>query len=124
MTDDDLCYMSATDAAARFRSRRLSPVELIDAIIGRSTLITETINPFTDCYFDEARARARESEALFLKNSIDVRPLEGIPLAVKDMCDIAGKRTTNCSLIDSENIPSETTPYVQRLIQTGANVFA
>jgi Asp-tRNA(Asn)/Glu-tRNA(Gln) amidotransferase A subunit family amidase len=124
MKDDDLCYMSAIEALARFRARTLSPVELVEAIISRAESISETINPFTDCYFDEARARARESEALFLKNNIDVRPLEGIPLAVKDMCDIAGKRTTNCSLIDSENIPSETTPYVQRLIQTGANVFA
>lgn len=124
MTVDDLCFMSATEAAARFRARTLSPVELLEAIIKRAESIAETINPFTDCYFDEARSRARESEALFLKQNVDTRSLEGIPLAVKDMCDIAGKRTTNCSLIDSENIPSETTPYVQRLIQAGANVFA
>ena len=124
MTDDDLCYMSATDAAARFRARTLSPVKLMEAIISRAESISETINPFTDCYFDEALANAKKSETLFLKQNVDLGPLEGIPLAVKDMCDIAGKRTTNCSLIDSENIPSETTPYVQRLIQAGANVFA
>ena len=68
MTDDDLCYMSATDAAARFRARTLSPVELMEAIIRRADSIAQTINPFADCYFDEARARARESETLFLKH--------------------------------------------------------
>lgn len=124
MTDDDLCYMSATDAAAHFRSRTLSPVELLDAIIRRATSIATTINPFADCYFDEARVRARESEALFLKEDVDLGPLEGVPLAVKDMCEIAGKRTTNGSLIYSENVCTKTSPYVQRLIQAGANIFA
>ena len=124
MNDDDLCYMSATDAVAQFRARTLSPVELMEAIIRRAESIAETINPFADCYFDEARTRARESETLFVKRNADPGPLEGIPLAVKDMCDIAGKRTTNGSLIYSESISSETSPYVQRLIQAGANVFA
>ena len=124
MNDGDLCYISATEALARFRARTLSPVELMEAIICRAESITETINPFADRYFDEARTRARKSEALFLKRNVDPGPLEGIPLAVKDMCEIAGKRTTYGSLIYSENISSETSPYVQRLIQAGANVFA
>ena len=66
----------------------------------------------------------RESEALFLKEDVDLGPLEGVPLAVKDMCEIAGKRTTNGSLIYSENVCTKTSPYVQRLIQAGANIFA
>ena len=112
MNDGDLCYISATEALARFRARTLSPVELMEAIICRAESITETINPFADRYFDEARTRARKSEALFLKRNVDPGPLEGIPLAVKDMCEIAGKRTTYGSLIYSENISSETSPYV------------
>ena len=125
MTDNKLCYISATEAATRFRARTISPVELIEAIICKSETILDTINPFADCYFDEARTRARKSESLFMKKNVEgLGALEGIPLAVKDMCNIEGKRTTYGSLIYSENICSETTPYVQRLIRAGANVFA
>lgn len=123
MTDDDLCYMSATEAAAHFRSRALSPVELIDAIIKRANEVSNTVNPFADRYFDEARTRARKSETLFMMKNTDIGCLEGIPLAVKDMCCIAGKRTTGGSLIYQNDICTETDSYVQRLIQEGANIF-
>ncbi len=36
MTDDDLCYMSAVEAIARFKARTLSPVELMAAVIARA----------------------------------------------------------------------------------------
>ena len=58
MQDDDLNYLSACEAARRFRDRSLSPVELLDAQIARAEGIRETVNPFGDCYFDEARERA------------------------------------------------------------------
>ena len=62
MNNDDLCYMSATEALAKFQARSLSPVELISAIIHRAEAIQETINPFADCYFDEALDAAKVSE--------------------------------------------------------------
>jgi Asp-tRNA(Asn)/Glu-tRNA(Gln) amidotransferase A subunit family amidase len=48
MNNDDLCYMSATEALAKFQARSLSPVELISAIIHRAEAIQENINPFAD----------------------------------------------------------------------------
>ena len=60
MSSDDLCYMSASVAIKQFRALSLSPVELLDAIIDRAESISDTINPFADCYFDEARRRAKK----------------------------------------------------------------
>ena len=65
MNNDDLCYMSATEALARFRARTLSPVELTGAIIHRAEAISETVNPFADCYFGEAMKRAKAAEAKY-----------------------------------------------------------
>ena len=63
---NDLAHMSAVEALEKFRSRTLSPVELIDAIIARAEKIQETINPFADRYFDEAFKNAKVAEAKYL----------------------------------------------------------
>ena len=124
MSTDDLCYMSATEAIKEFRALSLSPVELLDAIINRAEAISESVNPFADRYFDEARVRAKNAENLYLKKNTNLKPLEGIPLVVKDICEISGKRTTRGSLIYSQNVSQQTSVHVQRLIDAGANIFA
>ena len=58
MNDLELAYLSASEALSRFRSRKLSPVELLDAVIARTETVARLINPFADCYFDEAREHA------------------------------------------------------------------
>jgi len=116
--------MSASEASRRFRDKSLSPVELLKALIDRYEAISDTVNPFADCYFDEALVRARKSEARFTNSAAECRPLEGIPLAVKDMGEIAGKRATDGSLVYKDNIGKQTDPDIQRLLDAGANVFA
>ena len=124
MNIDDLCYMSAHEALERFRNLSLSPVELLEALMERANLISNTVNPFADCYFEEARERAKKSEVMYVQRTAHIGPLEGIPLAVKDLCEITGKRTTAGSLINAQNICEQTSPHVERLIDAGANVFA
>ena len=123
MSDSELCYMSATEAAARFRDRRLSPVELTDAVLRRAEAIIDTVNPFADRYFDEARKRARQAEAKFAKTGGRARRLEGLPLAVKDASAIKGRRTTNGSRIYEDRIDETTDPAIERLLRAGANLF-
>jgi Asp-tRNA(Asn)/Glu-tRNA(Gln) amidotransferase A subunit family amidase len=124
MSTDDLIYMSATEAAQRFREKTLSPVELLEGLIERFESVSETVNPFADCYFEEARVRAQTSEAAFSKNDHPLPPLEGIPLAVKDTGRITGQRSTVGSLIYKDHIHDVTDPSIQRLLDAGANVFA
>jgi Asp-tRNA(Asn)/Glu-tRNA(Gln) amidotransferase A subunit family amidase len=124
MRNDDICYLTAIEAAALFRKRKLSPVELLSAIIARAEQVNPKINCFADCYFDEALARARQSEARFMKRGAETLPLEGIPLAVKDAQRVAGKRTTQGSLILKDWVDDHSDPMIERLQNAGANIFA
>lgn len=124
MNDDDLCYMSATEALARFRARTLSPVELMEAIIGRAEAITETINPFADRYYEEAMERAKVSETKYARTGRRLGRLEGLPLVVKDSASVRGRRSTNGSLINKDRIDQSTSPAVERVLRSGANLFA
>lgn len=124
MSDDELCFMSATEALARFRDRSLSPVELTTAVIERAEAISATVNPLGDCYFDQAIARARVAEAKYAKPGGRPRRLEGVPLAVKDSSAVRGQRSTNGSMINKDNIDSQTEPAIERLLRAGATLFA
>lgn len=127
MNNDDLCYMSATEALAKFQARSLSPVELISAIIHRAEAIQETINPFADCYFDEALDAAKMSEKKYQNTDNyhgQMGQLEGLPLAVKDSTPIQGRRSANGSLINKDRIDEFSNPSIERLLEHGANLFA
>jgi len=124
MNDNDLCYMPATEALARFRARTLSPVELTEAVIRRAEAISKTVNPFADRYFEEAMERAKAVEAKYTRTDSRPHRLEGLPLVVKDCSEIRGRRTTNGSLINKDRIGQSTNPAIERLLRSGANMFA
>ena len=99
MSDLDLCYLSATDALAAFKARRLSPVELMAALIARAEAVEPTVNAFPATYFERALDQARTAEARYMKTDGRLRPLEGIAVAIKDKAEIIGEITTRGSLI-------------------------
>jgi len=47
VSDLDLCYMSATEALSLFRAKKLSPVELMQAVIKRAGAVNKKVNAFT-----------------------------------------------------------------------------
>jgi amidase len=120
MTADDLCYLSAREALGLFEARALSPVELLKALIDHAEAVEPRINAFTETYFDEALDQARKAEARYMRGGARRRPLEGIPLAIKDYQRIAGKRTTSGSLVFKDNVPEESDIAVARLLKAGA----
>jgi Asp-tRNA(Asn)/Glu-tRNA(Gln) amidotransferase A subunit family amidase len=122
--DLDLCYLSAVEALAAFRDRRLSPVELLRAQLARAEQTEGEINAFTDIYADEAMAQARDAEARYMRRDGRLRDLEGLTVAVKDETDIAGKRTTNGSLTLQDYVARHHHPIVERLIEAGAIIHA
>ena len=121
---NDLLYMSATDALEKFRSRSLSPLELVESIITRSEKIQDTINPFADRYFDEALNNAKIAEARYKDPDDRLGILEGLPLVVKDSTPIKGRRSTTGSLINKDRMDQHTNPSIERLLASGANLFA
>ncbi len=124
MTNDDLCYLSASEALRLFKSRKLSPRELLSALIARSQRVNPAINCLADRYFDEALDQAAASEARYMKRGSRLAPLDGIPLAVKDAQRVAGKRTTHGSLIFKDHFDDHSDPMIERLQKAGAIVFA
>ena len=120
---DDLCYLTASEALARFADKSLSPVELLEAQIARAEATAETVNAFTDTYFDEALDQAHASEARWSKGAPN-GCLDGLPVAIKDESYIAGKRTTFGSLTSQDFVPDHTSTINARIMAEGGIVHA
>lgn len=115
----DLCYLTATEALAAFKAKRLSPVELLEAQIARIDAVNGEVNALTYKYFDRALARARSAEELYHRGEA-TRPLEGITCAIKDWHSVAGEITTYGSKIYENYRPDQSAPTVARLLEAGA----
>jgi amidase len=124
VTSLDLCYLSATDALKSFGKRSLSPVELLRALIERAERVEPRVNAFTERYFEEAVESAKRAERRYLAGAPDVRPLEGLAVAVKDEPEIEGKRTTQGSLLWKDHISEQNAYIVERLQGAGAILHA
>ncbi|SMH38001.1 amidase [Mesorhizobium australicum] len=123
MTDLELCYLPATEALALFRKKKLSPVELMTAVIDRAEKTKDKINAFTYTHYDEALTLAKKAEAKYAKGK-KTGPLEGLPVAVKDESYIAGKPTSNASLILKDFVAEKTSPNNERIMAAGGIVHA
>jgi Asp-tRNA(Asn)/Glu-tRNA(Gln) amidotransferase A subunit family amidase len=121
--NDDLIYLTATEALARFADKSLSPVELLDAQIARAEATAGTINAFTYTYFDEAREAAKASEARWARGA-PLGCLDGLALATKDESYIAGRPTSHGSLITKDEVAEHTSPNNERILAEGAIVHA
>jgi len=69
---DELAYMSAAEMAMRIRRRDFSPVEIVDALIGRIETRNPSLNAFVFKGFDDARSAAKEAERA-LSSGIECR---------------------------------------------------
>ncbi len=118
----ELHTLSAIETLGLFRSRDLSPVEYLEALIARADVMGGTVNALTDTYFDEALAQARAATRAYATG--DPRQLEGLPIAVKDEAEVAGKRTTNGSLLWVDSVAERDEPMIERIRASGAIIHA
>ena len=119
---DELCFLSAAEVLRRFRDHSLSPVELLAALIRRAEQVEDIINALCLETFEQAMDQARQAERAWMNGT--ARELEGVPLAVKDEAFIAGRPTTNGSLLLKDFVAKTTDISVQRLLDAGAVVHA
>ena len=61
MASGDLCYMTASEAIARFKNKSLSPTELMEAVIARSESINPKVNAYTYTFYERALKQARDA---------------------------------------------------------------
>ena len=93
MPTDDLLFASIAEVAARYRDGSLSPVTVTEQALARSEALNPTLNAFITVTGETALAAARQAERE-LRAGIDRGLLHGIPIALKDLVDTAGIRTT------------------------------
>src|ERR1700761_7653802 len=122
---DELCQLTATEAVARLKRREITPLELIEAAADRIARVEPEINALPTLCLDRARAHAkrlmqgegREAEG-------EPGWLAGLPVAIKDLTDIAGVRTTYGSPIFRDHVPVRSHPVVERIERKGGIVLA
>ncbi|MFF3666404.1 amidase [Microtetraspora malaysiensis] len=118
----DLAYLPATQALRMFRSRELSPVELMIAVIERAEAVEPRVNALSERMFDEALLQAKEAERAYRDGS--QRPLEGLPVATKDEQPIAGRIASDGSLAYADDVAEVTHPVIERIVAAGGIVHA
>src|SRR5579871_13210 len=120
---EDLCFMPATEMAARIRRRALSPVEAVEAFLTRIANRNSVTNAYVNVIGDQARAAAREAERA-VTSGASLGPLHGLPVAIKDLFDFkAGVRNSFGSRPLATYVPDVDTTYVHRLEAAGAIVL-
>ncbi|TCO57220.1 amidase [Actinocrispum wychmicini] len=118
----DLAYLPATEAIGMFRSGELAPIDLMQAVVQRAQASEPVVNAFTDLYFEDALNQARAAGERYARG--DARPLEGVPVAIKEEQPIAGLPWREGSTALRDNIATETHPIVERIMAAGGIVHA
>ena len=113
---DELWRTSAVEAVGLLRAGEVSPLELVEAALERIEQVDGAINALPTVAADRARDAARRAEP--------GSPLAGLPIAVKDLTDVAGVRTTYGSPIYADHVPDQSEAMVRRLERRGAVVVA
>ena len=121
MHADELAFMPATELAMAIRDRRLSPVEVVEAVLNRIERLNPRINAYCTVTVEAARREAKAAEATVMRGE-RLGPLHGIPVSVKDLVITRGVRTTFGSRLYETNVPEEDAPLVERLRAAGAIV--
>ncbi|MBP0496148.1 amidase family protein [Pararoseomonas indoligenes] len=117
MTDADLGFLPAGELLSLYRSKSVSPVEVMEAILRHVDRTDPRVNAMARTTPDQARAAARESEARWMRG--EPRPLEGVPVTIKDLQHTKGIRTDFGTHILEGTIPDVDVPCVTRLYEAG-----
>ncbi len=112
----DPADLTVSEAVALIGQRRLTPVELTQACLKRIERLNSRLNAFITVLGDQALARARSLKP----SAAQDQPLHGIPIALKDLYDTAGIRTTAASAQWRDRIPKTDATVVRRLYAAGS----
>ena len=115
----DLHWQPATTLARLIRTKRVSPVEVLTAVLDRIDKLNPRLNAFVTLTAEQARREARAAERALTRRSAKLGPLHGVPFSVKDLVITKGVRTTFGTPIYRDNVPTEDAPIVARLKAAG-----
>jgi amidase len=115
------CELSATEARALIGSKALSPVELVESCLRRVEEVNAQVNGIVAIDRERAHSEARTAERAVLRGEA-LGPLHGLPVAVKDLVETQGLRTTFGSKVYEHHVPARDEGIVASLRKAGAIV--
>jgi aspartyl-tRNA(Asn)/glutamyl-tRNA(Gln) amidotransferase subunit A len=116
----EIAYLSAHELRAAYTRRDLSPVEVVHALSERTLALDPHLNTMTATSFGPALEAARASEQRYREGR--PLPLDGVPVAVKDLIDTAGLQTTYGSKLFAGHLPQRDAPVVTLVREAGGLV--
>ena len=119
----ELHYLDATTALAMFRTRELSPVEMLEAVIERTAAVNDGINAFTETLFEEAVSAARAAAARYAHGD-SLPPLLGLPVATKEKHGIKGRTLSQGLVARKNDRAAENHSVVDRILRAGGIIHA
>lgn len=118
----ELAMLTMTEAAAKVRSGALSSMQLTEACLARIATYDPKLDAFITVMKSSALAQARQLDAEQKAGKLR-GPLHGVPIAIKDIIDTAGTRTTGGSALFEDRVPTQDATVVARLIAAGAVII-
>ena len=118
-TNSDVHFLSISDLSELIRTRKVSPVEVTRTILNRIDKLNPELNAYITVTADVAMKSAQHAESEIVRKKW-CGPLHGVPIAVKDLFDTAGIRTTAGSGVFKDRVPEVDAEVVRRLKAAGA----
>ena len=119
MAFDDLHYLEITELARLLASRKLSPVELTEAMLRRIERVDPGLKSYALVTPELALAQARAAEQMLGRRQV-LSQLHGVPIAVKDLCWTEGIATAAGMPLHRDFIPAVDATVVRKLREAGA----
>lgn len=115
----DLTFSSISELSELIRSRKVSPVEVTRATLDRIEKLNPELNTYITVTRDLAMKSAQDAESEIQQKKWR-GPLHGVPIAVKDLFDTAGVRTTAGSNVFKDRVPAQDAEVIRKLKSAGA----
>jgi aspartyl-tRNA(Asn)/glutamyl-tRNA(Gln) amidotransferase subunit A len=119
MNNEEICFTPATELSRMIRSKAISPVEIMEAVVERAQVLNPRLNAICTPTYEAAMASARDAEAAVTRGSA-LGILHGIPITIKDLAFTKGVRTMAGSRIFRDRVPDFDHLHVERLRAAGA----
>lgn len=114
----DILTRSAGDMLAALAKAELTPSELLDLALARIDAVNPALNAVVARDVDGARNAAARSDDRYRSGA--ARPLEGLPITIKDAYSVKGMVSTGGAPAYRDRVPDEDAVAVARLRDAGA----
>ena len=122
MTASDFAQLGIADVVGLIRAGQLSPVELVRFCLDRIESLNPGLNAYLTVMADAALAAAKAAEQAVAAGDA-LGPLHGVPVALKDNCEVAGVRMTGGTPFLRDHVAPVDAEIVARLRQAGAIIL-